>query len=112
MSDEKQEIMNSRSSDKKLFYKLINKQRGSLKQVVEDLYVGETLYSGTDGILEGFKAHFEHLAQHSDDTDFDKTYHSQVQCEISAITNIVSNSPVIPVTFAELTKALKTIHKG
>ncbi|KAH3736856.1 hypothetical protein DPMN_043431 [Dreissena polymorpha] len=104
--------MDSRSTDKKLFYKLMNRQRGSLKQVVEDLYVGETLYSGTEGILEGFKVHFECLAQNSDDNDFDKIYHSQVKSEISAIINIVSNSPVNPVNLDELTKALKTINKG
>ena len=54
LSNEKQDIMTSRTRNTKLFYKLVNKQRGSLKNNIDDLYVGDSRYSGTEGVLDGF----------------------------------------------------------
>ena len=55
--------MTSRTRNTKLFYKLVNKQRGSLKNNVDDLYVGDSCYSGTEGVLDGFKVQDNNLKQ-------------------------------------------------
>jgi hypothetical protein len=45
---------------------MIRKQRNNKNIIVEDLYVGNTLYEG-DNILKGWHEHFHNLAQPSDD---------------------------------------------
>jgi hypothetical protein len=43
---------------------MIRKQRNNKNIIVEDLYVGNTLYEG-DNILKGWHEHFHNLAQPS-----------------------------------------------
>jgi hypothetical protein len=61
---------------------MIRKQRNNKNIIVEDLYVGNTLYEG-DNIFKGWHEHFHNLAQPSDDPDFDTRFKQQCQQVIS-----------------------------
>jgi uncharacterized membrane protein len=44
--EERDKIINAQSYNKKIFYQMIRKQRTNKNIIVEDLYVGNTLYEG------------------------------------------------------------------
>jgi hypothetical protein len=50
--EERDKIINAQSYNKKIFYQMTRKQRNNKNIIVEDLYVGNTLYEG-DNILKG-----------------------------------------------------------
>jgi len=113
LTEERDQIMKARCQDSKLFYKLINRQRGKLGGAIVDLNVGSSCYSGTESVLEGFKIHFENLAQQSEDDNFDANYHNHIIQELEAIDVITRcGNPISPVTASEMDQALKSIHKG
>jgi hypothetical protein len=45
-----------------VFYQMVRKQRNNKNIIVEDLYIGNTLYED-DNILKGWHEHFHNLAQ-------------------------------------------------
>ena len=51
----RQEILDTRYTDSKLFYKPIDKQRGKLKFCVNELSAGEATYSSASRVLTGWK---------------------------------------------------------
>ena len=53
----RQQIFDARSSDTKLFYKLIDKQREKSNPCVNELSVGDSTYSSSSGILKGWREH-------------------------------------------------------
>jgi hypothetical protein len=55
--------------------------------IVEDLYVGNTLYED-DNILKGWHEHFHNLAQPSDNPDFDTGFKQQCQRDYNTIKSI------------------------
>ena len=58
----RQQILDARSSDTKMFHKLIDKQRGKVNFCVSELHVGESTFSTSSGILQGWREHFSKLA--------------------------------------------------
>jgi hypothetical protein len=58
----KEEIINARTGDTRLFHKLIKSQRKHSNQT-EELLVGDDHFCGPEQILQGFKIHFENLAK-------------------------------------------------
>lgn len=58
----KEEIINARTGDTRLFHKLIKSQRKHSNQT-EELLVGNDHFCGPEQILQGFKIHFENLAK-------------------------------------------------
>jgi hypothetical protein len=87
---------------------MIRKQRNNKNIIVEDLYVGNTLYEG-DNILKGWHEHFHNLAQPSDNPDFDTRFKQQCQQDYNTIKSIYDK--IIPkvVTMDELKEAIKAI---
>jgi hypothetical protein len=59
--EERDKIINAQSYNKKIFYQMIRKQRNNKNIIVEDLYVGNTLYEG-DNIFKGWHEH-SHIRQ-------------------------------------------------
>ena len=55
LKDEKEQIMNARTHDSKLFHKLVQKQRKHGQSYINELHVRDGLYSGNESILQGFK---------------------------------------------------------
>ena len=68
----RQQILNAKSSDMKLFYRLVNKQRGKLKHCVNELSVVDTVYKSENEILTAWRQNFEAIATPVDYQDFDK----------------------------------------
>lgn len=58
----KEEIINARTGDTRLFHKLIKSQRKHSNQT-EELLVGDDHFCGPEQILQGFKTHFENVAK-------------------------------------------------
>jgi hypothetical protein len=55
--------MTARTTDTKLFHKLVNAERKNYKDI-DELHV-DNLFNGHDEILTGFKGHFQKLATQS-----------------------------------------------
>ena len=108
---DKERIMTARTSDTKLFYSLINRQRKKLTHFVEDINVDGINYSGEETVT-GFKVHFENLAQTSDCDSFLHQYDDQVSIEIDAIQSLVDQNHVKPVSEQEYEDATKSINTG
>ena len=82
----RQEILDARSEDTKLFHKLIKRQRDQLKFCVNDLHIDGKIYSGAGaGIMRGWFEHFKPLATPSENPDFDENYRRLVDLEVSEI---------------------------
>ena len=83
-------ILDARTTDARLFHKLINKQRGKLRYCVNEVTVnGSTCKTDTE-LLQGWRQHFASLATPTDSADFDKKYRHQVYDEIAEIMDICS----------------------
>ncbi|MES9880811.1 MAG: reverse transcriptase family protein [Sedimenticola sp.] len=110
----RQEIIDARADNTVLFYKLIDKQRGKLKNCINELNVNGTTYNTDTDILEGFREHFRGLATANDSDIFDKNYNTIVEQELNEILDICENDNQthIRVTEDEVTKAIKTLNKG
>ena len=109
--EERDKIINAQSYNKKIFYQMIRKQRNNKNIIVEDLYVGNTLYEG-DNIFKGWHEHSHNLAQPSDNPDFDTRFKQQCQQDYITIKSIYDK--IIPkvVTMDELKEAIKAINTG
>ncbi|CAG2195855.1 unnamed protein product [Mytilus edulis] len=72
--DEREKIMEANIKNKNSFYRLIKKQRGRLSNHIDELSVGDTVYSTENNILSGWKHHFENLTKNSIHEHFDNKY--------------------------------------
>ena len=66
--------------------------------MISDIYVGDRKHTGSQGILEGFRQHFEQLAVYRDDVSFDDQYHKMNSYEVSIITELVKDKEIPYVT--------------
>ena len=94
--------------DKLNIYKSKLFQEGKLS----DLYVGDSIYSGSQRILDNFRQHFEQLAVDRSDMAFDDQYHRTDSYEVSIITKLIKDKEIPEVSNTELTNAIKTLIKG
>ncbi|CAC5381573.1 unnamed protein product [Mytilus coruscus] len=85
---ERQQLIDARTMDSKLFYQLIKKQRGKLNRFIDELQVGESSLKGDNNILEGWKTHFANLAKGSDPMNFDQDYFELVDAKYRQIIQI------------------------
>ena len=111
--EERQEILDAKSHDVQLFYKLIRKQRGSLTNYIDELHVAEDVYKGED-VLSGWFKHFSELSTTSDNPSFDEDYHNLVLQDLPEIEGIclAQGQLSAPVTVEELKKAIKNLNRG
>ncbi|CAC5363187.1 EHD1 [Mytilus coruscus] len=86
--DEREKIMKANIKSKNLFYRLIKKQRGRLSNHIDELSVGDTVYSTEDNILIGWKHHFENLTKNSIHEHFDCKYQQKIEQEYIDIIDI------------------------
>ena len=110
----RQEILDAKYEDTRLFHRLINKQRGHSKQVVNELHVGDKVFSTPLEIQQGFKEHFELLATPSDDQSFDKDYNNLVELEIHEIQELCTRYPseIKQITPDQVKKAILSLNRG
>ena len=103
---ERQTITDARTSDKILFYRIIRQQRGKLTRFIDQLYVGSQTHNTEDHILEGWKSHFEQLADRSISENYDKDYLHLVEAEYQTIIQLCKERAVhVPVTKQEVKKS-------
>ena len=69
----RQEILDAKHEDSRLFHRLIKKQKGRLKQCVNEHVNGNIYHTETD-IMEGFREHFQALATTNEVPGVDKKY--------------------------------------
>ena len=94
------------------FHKLVQKQRKQGQAYINELHIGDGLYSGTENIIQGFKKHFETLATPSENTNFNQKYHDMNIYEVSVISDLVRSQKIPAVTSDELSKTINSINKG
>ena len=111
----RQEILVVKYEDGGLFHRLIKKQKGRLKQCVNELQVNANTYRSEADIMERFREHFQALAISNDMPGFDKKYGDLVQDEIREITdlcNSVQYSQSCSLTQEQVKKATTSLNKG
>ena len=69
-SERNERIMVANLIDKKLFFRLIRKQRQPGNSFIDDLYVGDTVFEN-ELILDGWLKHFKTLANPVKENNFD-----------------------------------------
>ena len=68
--EERNRIISANSDNKRLFFKLVKKQRKNGNVLIDDLYVNDNLYQGSD-VVNGWHEHFSILAQPSNSDMYD-----------------------------------------
>ena len=108
-----QTITEARTSDKTLFYRIIRQQRGKLTRFIDELYVGNQTHNTEDQILEGWKSHFEQLAERSISENYDKDYLHLAEAEYQTIIQLCKERAVhVPVTKQEVKKAINSLNRN
>lgn len=88
------EINTARTEDKALFYKLINKQRQTGRERLNELIVnGETL-SETNKIRQGWADYLKLLATPAENENFDESYKNHIQLRRHLIQNMCKNDQI------------------
>lgn len=108
-------IMEADSSDKKLFYKLVGKQRKSSTMNTKELKIGDQILNTDKDILEGWRRHFETLATPSHNTGFDEVYKQETEWDVDLIQIQMENLAKLPVadfSFKEISTAIATLNNG
>lgn len=108
---ERQNIINARSGDSTLFYKLIKQQRGKLSRFLEELQVDDQSFHSHDNIMSGWNKHFGQLAQKSEYEKFDNKYIELIEKETEIISQICEENFIHKeVTIKEVNTAIKQLN--
>ncbi|MCG7866749.1 MAG: hypothetical protein JAY74_10300 [Candidatus Thiodiazotropha taylori] len=97
-----------------MFHRLIRRQRGGSLQCVNELKVGDKVFTTKSEILEGFREHFCSLASPSDDPSFDGRHSDLVKMEVNEILEMCSKSymELKQVTQDQVKKAIFSLNRG
>ena len=68
---DRQKIIDARSNDTALYYRIIKQQRGKLSRFIDQLQVDNSTYENPEGIMNCWSTHFGQLAKKSENKDFD-----------------------------------------
>lgn len=108
---ERQNIINARSGDSTIFYKLIKQQRGKLSRFIEELQVDDQILQSHDNIMSGRNKHFGQLAQQSEYEKFDIKFLELIEIEREIITQICEEKFIHKeVTIEEVNTAIKELN--
>ena len=111
----RQEILDAKAEDSKLFHKLVNKQRGRLKHCVNELHVGGKVYYSSTGILDGWRDHFGSLAVPDATCGFDEDYREMVDLEIREIMDMCCDERSDGherITVQQVKQAVSALNRG
>lgn len=110
---EREEIMNARQTDMKTFYRLIRKQRGSSKFILDDLNVNGDLFRTQEQIIEGWHQHFAALAKAGQSDKFDMDHLNIVDIEYEQIISICqANRTHTEISLEEIDKAIQNLNRN
>ena len=108
-------IMEADSSDKKLFFSLVNRQRKEGRQALSQLYVDDRHLTTEEAIREGWASYFGKLATPADNyTLYDKTFKQQVDLDFNLICDIFANlqDSVTEISCWTVEKIIKTLKNN
>ena len=80
---------------------------------MNELHVGDKVYTTKSEILEGFREHFHNLATPSDDKSFDQSYSDQIKLEVNEIQEMCSKCPekdVKQITLDQVKEAISSLN--
>ena len=107
---EREELIETRIIDHKLFYNLINKQRFKLYRCIDELNVDITVYK-SHNIFKGWRKHFAELGTDSDPNKYGQDYLHTMDLEYQHIIKICLNEYTHePVSADELDKAIDKLN--
>ncbi|MEW8546332.1 MAG: reverse transcriptase family protein [Candidatus Thiodiazotropha sp.] len=108
------EIMITHTDDKKLFYKLVNRQRNHSQYALSDLIIDDVHVTEVDMIRQGWASYFHRLATPVDDQKFDNTYKSKVELRRLLIQNICEQEghDFEPISVEQVTKAIQMMKNN
>jgi hypothetical protein len=106
--NDRQKIIDARSNDTALFYKIINQQRGRLTRFIDELQVDGSTFQTPEYIMNGWRIHFGQLAKTSTTENFDNDYLKLMEQEMDVIMQICQDQVVHKeVCNEELLKAVR-----
>jgi hypothetical protein len=109
--EERNRIINANSDNKRLFFKLVTKQRKNGNVLIDDLYVNDNLYKGSD-VVNGWHEHFSILAQPSSSHMYDYGNFNLCDLDYQSIKEIRDVIPPRTVSIDEISTAIKSINTG
>ena len=83
------QIADANSSDKRQFFRLIKKQWQKGNTLINDLHVGDEVFTGDD-VINGFHKHFSALAQPSDNPMYDQKFYRLYGLDYDVMKRIAS----------------------
>jgi hypothetical protein len=107
----KEDIMNARTGNTKLFHHLVNNER-KCSNGTSELVVKDKMYYGPDQIAHGFREHFLEFSTLNKNNNYDEQYHVPRRNEVQHIVDIVKNQETPIITVEELKKAMDVLNKG
>ena len=79
------------SSNKKLFFSLVNRQRKEGRHALSQLFVDDRHLTTDEAIREGSASYFERLATPVDDHTYDESFEQQVDLDFDLICDICAS---------------------
>ena len=107
--EERNRIINANSDNKRLFFKLVTKQRKNGNVLIDDLYVNDNLYKGSD-VVNGWHEHFSTLAQPLNSDMYDYGNLNLCDLDYQTIKEICDGIPLRTVSIDEILTAIKSIN--
>ena len=106
--------MITHTDDKKLFYKLVNKQRNHNQSTISELIIDDVHVTDLDMIRQSWASYFQRLATPVDDPKFDNTYKSKIELRKLLIQNICEqdDNKFEPVSHEQVIKTIKTMKNN
>ena len=100
-----------------MFHKLIDTHRGKVNFCVSELHVGESTFSTSSGVLQGWRDHFRKLATPDSTMNSDPAYQKLIKTEMPQIVDIcthISKTPTASesVTAEEVEEVVLSLNKG
>ena len=100
------EIMISHADDKKLFYKLVNRQRNHGQPTISELIIDDVHVSDSDRIRQCWASYFKNLDTPVEDSNFDCSYKANTELKWLLIQYIdrLENSSAEDITLRRVRK--------
>ncbi|CAC5417022.1 unnamed protein product [Mytilus coruscus] len=110
--NERQKLINARTSDRNMFYKIIKNQRGKLSRIIDQLNVDDNTYHN-ENIIKGWRSHFHNLAKKEPNQNYDTKYLDLIEKEAKIIIDICKDRfKHNPITEEEISKAISSFNRN
>lgn len=110
----RQQILDTKDRDKSLFYKLLAKKKGKLRNYISELNVDGEIFRTDTEILDGWHKHFSNLATPEFNEGFDSEYMEMVKQDIKQIIDLCKNQKRqdFSVIREDIVKAIASLNRG